>query len=238
MSLQTSIFSKASHLIITGGLIKEGDRILVGFSGGKDSYSLIMALLNFKRKTFLKFEIVVAMVDAGFEGNFNDGELFLKKHNLEYVIRKSNIYDILKEKFGPDERTGKYCFLCSRLRRGILYSIASEYNCNKLALGHNFDDAIETYMMNIFYGSKDGLMKPIYTTDDGKYQVIRPLLFIQEKDIIEYSKQIGFVIVKQKCPLNKNDSKREYVRNILENMNKDNWMLYNSFKNAMYKEYK
>lgn len=238
MSLQTRIFSKASHLIIHGNLIREGDRILIGFSGGKDSYSLIMALLNFQRKSFVKFDIVVAMIDAGFEGNFLDGEDFLKRHGLKYIIKRTEIYSILKDKFGADERTGKYCFLCSRLRRGILYSLCEELGCNKLALGHNFDDAIETYLLNIFYGSKEGLMKPIYTTDDGKFQVIRPLIFIEEKDIVEYSRQMDFRIVKQKCPLKKDGSRREYIRGLLENMHKDNWMLYNSFKNAMYKEYK
>jgi len=239
MTLQTSIFSKASHLIIHGNLISDNDKILVGFSGGKDSYTLLMALLNFKRKSYVKFDIVVAMIDSGFFGNYSDGEDFLKNLGVEYHIEKTQIYDILKKKF-PDctNNSGKYCFLCSRLRRGALYTVAARFGCNKLAFGHNFDDAIETYLLNIFYGSNNEHMKPIYKTDDSRFDVIRPLLFIEEKDIISYSTSKKFPIVKQKCPLKKKDSKREYMRSLLEKMDKDNWMLYNSFKNAIYKEFK
>lgn len=239
MTLQTRIFSKASHLIIHGNLIKDGDRVLVGFSGGKDSYSMLMALLNFKRKSYVKFELAVAIIDSGFEGNIADGIGFLDDLGIKCHVEKTQIYDILKEKF-PDcsNKTGKYCFLCSKLRRGALYAVAERLGCNKLALGHNFDDAIETYLLNIFYGSSGELMKPIYRTDDSRFEVIRPLLFIEEKDIISYSGEKGFPIVKQKCPLKKKDSKREYMRDLLEKMHDDNWMLYNSFKNAMYKEYK
>jgi tRNA 2-thiocytidine biosynthesis protein TtcA len=243
MTLQTRIFKTASRLIISGKLIEDGDRILVGFSGGKDSYALLYSLLNFKKKTFLKFEIVVVMIDSGFSFDHALVDTFFdslqKEFGLVTLVKNTHIYDILKEKFPSDlDNSGKYCFLCSRLRRGVFYSLCSELGCNKLALGHNLDDAIETHMLNIFYGSKDLELRPIYSTDDGKYKVIRPLLFVKEKDVIDYSIERDFRIIKQECPLKKKDSKREYIRNLITELSSSNFMFYESFKNAIYKEYK
>lgn len=239
MTLQTRIFSRVSKLIIKSALIEKGDKVVLGFSGGKDSYSLLMSLLNFKKKSFIDFDLLVVIIDSGFNEDFTKCESFLKKMEVNYLIEKTKISDILKNKFNDVElKTGKCCFLCSRLRRGALYEVMKREKYNKLALGHNFDDAIETYLLNLFYGSSNKIMVPLYKTEDYPFYVIRPLLFIEKKEIVDYVKEKKFEIIKKNCPLSDKNSKRENIRIILDKMVSENKMLYHSFKNAMYKNLK
>jgi tRNA 2-thiocytidine biosynthesis protein TtcA len=133
---------------------------------------------------------------------------------------------------GTQKNTGNYCFMCSRLRRGILERTAKEMKCNKIALGHNLDDAIETFFMNIFYVSKPDVLQPNYVSRKG-IGIIRPLIDVPEELIKRYAKESGFPLFKPKCLLRKDDSKREKMKKLIKQISKDNQMFYMSMKNVM-----
>lgn len=217
-----SIAVKAGRACYDFNMLKDKDKILVCFSGGKDSFILLKVLLYLKKKYPIDFELKILVINPGFDENFNSQiSLLLEEGELEFEVLDTQIREVIEEqsmikKFRP-------CFMCSRLRRGIIYDYAMKNGFNKIALGHNLDDAIETHLMNLFYSNKTSFLKPKYLAENGKVEVVRPLIYVDEDDIVSYCDDIGFVAVKNDCPLREEgDSKREYFKKLIDEMKNDN----------------
>lgn len=174
-------------------LIEEGDRVMVCLSGGKDSYTLLELLERARRRAPVDFEIVTVHLDQAQPGYDGDPlRLWLEQSGYEFRIIREDTYSIVHDRV-PEGKT--YCGLCSRLRRGILYNVAQELGCTKIALGHHRDDAIETLMLNLMFEGCLSAMPAKLISDDGRNVVIRPLLYSSERDIAEYASSRGFPII-------------------------------------------
>ena len=162
-------------------MIGEGDKVMVCLSGGKDSYTMLDMLMNIQRSAKFKFDIVAVNLDQKQPG-FPEEVLpkYLSEVGVEYKIVERDTYSIVKEKI-PEGKT--MCSLCSRLRRGTLYSVADEIGATRIALGHHREDIIETMFLNLFFAGKMETMPPKYITDDKRHVVIRPLALCKERDI-------------------------------------------------------
>jgi len=198
-------------------MIENGDKIAVCLSGGKDSITMLMGLKQLQKYFDKDFEIVAVSVNPGFDF-FNTDFLQKTCDNLEVplIIENSDIkqivFDIRKEK--------RPCSLCANIRRGILNSIAIREGCNKIALGHNEDDAIETLLMNIFLTGNFSTFAPSSYMDRSKITVIRPLVYTPEKEIKKFVKRENIEVMKKSCPMD-GTSKREYMKNLIQDLNTD-----------------
>jgi len=174
-------------------LIEEGDKVMVCLSGGKDSYTMLDILLHYQKESAIKFDIVAVNLDQKQPG-YPEEVLpnYLTELGVNFKIVEKDTYSIVTAKI---EAGKTMCSLCSRLRRGNLYSMADELGATKIALGHHRDDIIETFFMNLFNGSKIETMPAKYRTDDGKHVVIRPLAFCKESEIEVYSEGKQFPII-------------------------------------------
>lgn len=174
-------------------MIEEGDKVMVCLSGGKDSYTMLDMLLHMQKVVPFQFEIVAVNLDQKQPG-FPEEVLpnYLQALGVEYLVVEKDTYSVVVEKT-PVGKT--MCSLCSRLRRGNLYSTAKEIGATKIALGHHKEDIIETFFLNLFFSGKMEAMPPKYRTDSGDHVVIRPLAYCREKDIIEYSAYKNFPII-------------------------------------------
>ena len=177
----------------TYNMIEENDKVMVCLSGGKDSYTLLDMLLHYQKESNIKFEIVAVNLDQKQPG-FPEHILpeYLEQLGVDFRILEKDTYSIVTAKI---EAGKTMCSLCSRLRRGNLYTLATELNATKIALGHHRDDIIETFFMNLFNGSRLEAMPAKYRTDDGKHVVIRPLAFCKESEIETYSEGKDFPII-------------------------------------------
>ncbi|MCL9683924.1 tRNA 2-thiocytidine(32) synthetase TtcA [Legionella maioricensis] len=174
-------------------MIQRGDRVMVCLSGGKDSFTMLTILEHLRRRSGNKFEIFAFTLDQAQPG-WDDSTLrnWLADKNIPHEILTRDTYSIVKEKV-PEGKT--YCSLCSRLRRGIIYRYAEEKGFNKIALGHHRDDLIRTLMMSIFYNGDIRSMPPKLLSDNKKHIVIRPMCYVQEKDIITFATEQAFPII-------------------------------------------
>ncbi len=209
-------------------LIDDKDKIMVGLSGGKDSWTLLDVLLQLKRKAPIDFEIIAVIIDANFGMDYSKAIEYLKENNIPYHVERTTINEIVKS--NPPKNP---CFMCSRLRRGVIYHLAKKLKCNKIALGHHLDDAMETLLLNIFYSSKLLGLKPKVYAEDKVNIVIRPLIHVREADIIEYIKTKKFPIVPEDCAFKYKVSKRVKMKNLLQDLSEENKFLYISMKNIM-----
>jgi len=225
---EDKIAKLAGNAIKDHGMIGEGDTILAGFSGGKDSYALLALLRRFQKRAPVRFSIKAALVDPGFGADYSKALRYLQSEGIPVRLEKTKIADVLERKM-PERGDGDCCFLCSRLRRGVLYRVAREEGCSTLALGHSADDAIETFLMNMFYSSKLGTLEPAYMSEK-QVKVIRPLIYVPEKLIIEFVREQKFPIIKQKCRLE--DSRRKDVKKLIAKV-AENRYFYSSMRNAM-----
>lgn len=198
-------------------LIEHGDRIAIGLSGGKDSLTLLKALAMYRRFSKESFEIEAISVDL-FDGKTDMSKLqaFCDELNVRFTVIKSNIYTVLFE----DRKEKNPCSLCSKLRRGALNDKALELGCNKVALGHHADDLIETFFLSMFYEGRLSSFHPISYMDRTGLTVIRPLIYVEEKDIVGVVKRENFPVMFNCCPANKH-TQREYVKQLLNSIKKD-----------------
>lgn len=215
------------------GLIKEGDKVLVGFSGGKDSLTLLHSLAHLKRVAPFDFEFQAVTVNYGMGERLE----FLTKHCEQYGIShkviETEIFDLAKEKI---RQNSSYCSFFSRMRRGYLYSVAQDFGCNKLALGHHLDDAMESFFMNFFYNGQMRSMPPIYKAENG-IEVIRPLIFLRERQLRAFADTNSIAVIgDEACPAMRFDIKaphaRESVKKLLSELEEKNPEIFVSMKAA------
>lgn len=201
-------------------LIEAGDRIAVGVSGGKDSYTLLHVLEDLRKKAPVPFELIAVNVDSGFPGFRKEViEDYLHRHGFSYHMESTDCYTTIEEHRRPGS---SYCAFCARLRRGVLYRLASELNCNKIALGHHLDDFIETLLLNQFYSGSLAAMSPKLLADNGRHTVIRPLVYVEESDIIQFSRLTGFPIICCACPVcGTVDQKRQKMKQLIQSLATD-----------------
>lgn len=174
-------------------MIEDGDKVMVCLSGGKDSYALLDILMTLRERAPIHFDIVAVNLDQK-QPNFPANVLpaYLEKLGIPFHIENQDTYSIVKRLI-PEGKTT--CSLCSRLRRGILYRVADELGCTKIALGHHRDDILETFFLNMFFGAKIKGMPAKLVSDDGKHVVIRPLAYVKEADTERYAEVKAFPII-------------------------------------------
>ncbi len=174
-------------------MLQDGDKVMVCLSGGKDSYTLLDMMLFLKEIVPFKIDVVAVNLDQKQPGYPEDIlPAYLQTRGVEYYILEKDTYSIVK-RLTPEGKT--YCAVCSRLRRGSLYGFASEIGATKVALGHHRDDIMATFFLNLFHGGAVRAMPAKLKSDDGQHILIRPLAYVQEKDIIKYAQQRGFPII-------------------------------------------
>ena len=191
--LHKRLLRQTGQAIADFGMIGEGDRVMVCLSGGKDSYSMLDLLLTLRERSPVKFEIIAVNLDQKQPG-FPEQVLpdYLRSIGVPFHIENQDTYSIVTRVI-PAGKT--MCSLCSRLRRGILYRVASELGATRIALGHHRDDILATFFLNLFYGGKLKSMPPKLVSDDGRHVVIRPLAYVHEDDLVAYSQWREFPII-------------------------------------------
>ena len=196
-------------------LIEHGDRILVAISGGKDSYTMLDLMWGARRKAPIEFELIAYHLDQaqpGYDGTAL--RAWLDGLGVPFEIAREDTYSIVMKNAEQDPRA-TYCRVCSRLRRGILYTAAERHGCNKIALGHHRDDGLETLLLNLFYAGRLQAMPATYTTNDGRFEVIRPLVECAEAEIARHARNAGYPILPCNLCGSQTDLKRRSVAEIL-----------------------
>lgn len=207
-ALERSLLRRVGRAIKEYNLIEEGDRILVAVSGGKDSWSLLHLLRLLQQRAPVSFEIFAVTIDQGYPGFRADLiEEYFKEHGYEYYIVKNPTYQIVREKLEPGSTA---CGLCSRLRRGTLYRLATELKATKIALGHHADDLIVTLLLSIFFRGEIRTMPPRLISDDRRHIVIRPLCYVFEDELRQYAQGRGFPVVSCASPYCEDETALRY----------------------------
>ncbi|MGD0022708.1 MAG: ATP-binding protein [Smithellaceae bacterium] len=211
-------------------MIEEGDRLLVGVSGGADSFALL-DLLDSPMIFTPRFSLLAVNIDMGFDISYSGYkalEKYLQENNYRYVMEKTDIGNLAHS----DYNRKNPCFLCSRLRRRRIFEIAAAAGCNKIAFAHHRDDIIETLLINMFYGREISTMVPNQKIFGGKLHIIRPLAYLREELIKKYQRERFFPIVENSCPTSKK-SRRMYVKNLLHELAKENKDIRDNIFKAM-----
>ena len=216
MELQR-LLSQTRKVIDEYSMIKDGDKIAVGISGGKDSLTLLYALQGLRRFYPARFDIEAITVSAGIDGmDFTPVQELCNELNVNYTIINTDIYDIV---YNIRKETNP-CALCAKLRKGAFNDKAKELGCNKIAYAHHKDDVIETLLMSLFLEGRVHTFSPITYLDRTGLTLIRPLIYIDEADVIGFKNKYNLPVVKNLCPAD-GETKREYAKQLLKNLNKD-----------------
>lgn len=199
-------------------LLEQDDRVLVALSGGKDSYTLLDLLERARRKAPVRFELVAFHLDQGQPGHdVRKLREWLERSGVAFEIGVEDTYSVVLEATRRNDERG-YCRVCSRLRRGVLYAAAERLGCNKLALGHHREDALETLLLNLLYAGKLQAMPAAYRTNDGRFAVIRPLIECGDAQIAAHAAAAGYPILPCNLCGSQDDLKRVAVGELLERL--------------------
>lgn len=230
MKLQ-KLYSYTRQAIQDFDMIQEGDKIAIGISGGKDSLALLYALAGLRKFYPLKFSIIAVTVDLGF-GEFDLGEIkkLCETLDVEYHVVKTQIAEILKQKISG----GTYCSLCAKLRKGALNSFAKENGCNKVAYAHHKDDMVETMMLSLVYEGQFFSFAPVMYYKEADVTVIRPLIYATECEVKCFKEKYNLPVVKNPCP-HDGITRREYIKNLVNQINRDNRGAKDKMFNAILK---
>lgn len=215
-TLERTLLRRISRLNKQFDLITAGDRVMVACSGGKDSWALLHLLRAYRRMLPFDFEMIAVNLDQGQpEFPAHVLEHHFREHGFEYRMVFQDTYSVVREKVPAGKTT---CSLCSRLRRGVLYRVATEVGATKIALGHHADDVVETLMLNLMFAGQLKAMPPRLVSDDGRHVVIRPLAYCDEATIAAYAAQAGFPIVPCDLCGSQDGLQRQRVKRMLDEL--------------------
>jgi tRNA 2-thiocytidine biosynthesis protein TtcA len=216
--------------VLDYNMIEEGDRVLVGVSGGADSLALL-DLLNTPMVYVPPFSLIAVNIDPGFDPTYTDYdklEKYLRENSIDHYMEKTDIGPLSHSDYNKKNP----CFLCSRLRRKRIFEVAAERGCTKIAFAHHKDDIIETLLINLFFGREISTMMPQQTIFQGRLHIIRPFAYIGEDLIKKYVKEQRLPSAKNKCPTS-NTSRRIYIKKLLKKMERDNKNVRNNIYKAL-----
>lgn len=229
--LEKRLLREAGRAIVGFGLIAPGDRVLVGISGGKDSFTLLYLLQQLQRRAPVEFSLVACNLDQGHPG-FPAARLeaYLRAQGVEVLMLREDTLSVVRRLVPPGETS---CSVCSRLRRGILYSAAQEHGCTKIALGHHRDDLIESLLLSMLFAGKTRSMPPKLLSDDGRNTVIRPLVYCAEREIAAFSESAGFPIIPCDLCGSQENLQRKRVKRMLNELEAEHPDVRRSLLGAM-----
>lgn len=231
------ILSRVRLAIEKYDMIEDGDRIAVGVSGGKDSLTLLLSMAEIRKFLPRRFELYAIMVDMGFDkcethpapkSEHKELKQLCEDLGVPLMIKETELAGII---FDARKETNP-CSLCSRMRRGILHDAAKELGCNKIALGHHFDDVAETFMLNLFFEGRVGCFSPVTTLSRKDLILIRPLVLTEEKIIKSFVKKVSLPVEKSPCPEDKH-TEREYMKEYLFTFDRKHRGLYRRIVGAL-----
>ncbi|MDB4961307.1 MAG: tRNA(Cytosine32)-2-thiocytidine synthetase [Myxococcales bacterium] len=229
--LETRLYRDVKDTCERYQLLAPGDRIMVAMSGGKDSYTLFHLLTRLVPRLPFEVELIAVHLDQAQPGYDGAGlRAYLEASGQRFEILREDTYSVVTSHL-PE--TATYCSLCSRLRRGILYTAAERLGCNKIALGHHRDDTLETFLLNLFYSGKLQAMPATYRTDDGRFDVIRPLIECAEVDIATFASHLKFPIIPCNLCGSQDGLKRDAMTALLSQLEQDHPHLRAIMANAL-----